>query len=400
MTEGGIGIVVTVGSLDEDSAPLKAIENLVSIHEGEVDHIWIVGPTTTSINDPLVELVPVQGPSGGYFPTQVLAFALYQFRLALAVNSIASETETVYFHIGGTLSPLPVLTASLRPASAVVIVTGSPPDNYTAQHADGLPTRLISKTLGVVEQLTCALSDKIVVLSESMREGLLPRWASTERHVASMNYIKTADLDTPPPTATRDNDIMFVGRFTSEKGVQQLVRVVPELVDAYPDLSVELVGDGPLRSELEAAVEANDVTENVTFTGWLDRERVVDHLKNARILVIPSYSEGLPKVLLEGMVSGTVPVATRVGGIGDVIRDGENGVLVADNSREKLTEALTDVLERDDFQGMSDDARRTIEEEFSFDAARRAYLDILDDASAEDRLASIGDESTASSGLE
>mgnify|MGYP002124720339 CR=1 FL=1 len=311
---------------------------------------------------------------------KVLRHLIYQFRLASAVLSITREVDVVFFHVGGTQSFIPVLATRLSSANSVVIVTGDPPESYRAQNDDTLLTRIVSALLEVVEKSTCVLASEVIVLSETMRQGLVPEWSSTGRHVGNLNYIDINELGLSPAVDSRSTDLIFVGRFTSEKGIQRFVKSLPDLVRRYPDLAVELVGDGPLKDELAAFVAEKGLQDNVEFAGWKGKEEVYKRLKNGRLLVIPSFSEGVPKVLLEGMACGTVPVASDVGGVGDVVRDGQNGILIQDNQKGTLVESVQDALEREDLQKMSDAARETIEENFSFKSAREAYLHILNEA--------------------
>lgn len=124
-------------------------------------------------------------------------------------------------------------------------------------------------------------------------------------------------------------------------GVMQPVKRVPDLVRAaarVPDLELELVGDGPALGRVRAAVAATGSTDRVLFAGY--RPDPLPHLQRADIVVLPSAAEACPMALLQAMACGVPVVASRVGGVPEIIRDGVDGVLVEPGSVDQLTDAL------------------------------------------------------------
>ncbi|HEX6244653.1 MAG TPA: glycosyltransferase, partial [Polyangiales bacterium] len=106
-----------------------------------------------------------------------------------------------------------------------------------------------------------------------------------------------------------------------------------------------LVGDGPLRPELEALIASEGLGEQVHITGWASGERVQQELETSRALVLPSFAEGLPVVLMEALARGRPVISTYVAGIPELVRDGECGWLVPAGSEEALVTALRAVLD-------------------------------------------------------
>ena len=108
------------------------------------------------------------------------------------------------------------------------------------------------------------------------------------------------------------------------------------------DVQILLVGDGPLRVELETAVRQRDQQARIHFAGR--RQDVSSLMKSADCLVLPSRWEGMPNVVLEAMAAGLPVVATDVDGIGDLIETGETGLLVPSQKPQSLAEAIQTVL--------------------------------------------------------
>lgn len=142
-------------------------------------------------------------------------------------------------------------------------------------------------------------------------------------------------------------------------------------------MSVKLIGDGELRDDLEDFVIQEELSEHVSFTGWIDHEEIPDQLNNGRVLLMPSVSEGIPKTLLEAMACGTIPVAATVGGVPDIIDEGENGFLLPDTEPATITEVISYIFDQNDLENISNNARYSIEKEHSYEAAKEQYREIL-----------------------
>lgn len=132
--------------------------------------------------------------------------------------------------------------------------------------------------------------------------------------------------------------LLFVGRVAPVKGLRVLLKGIEKLRDEFPGLRLTLVGDGPDRAEIEAA--AAPLGDHVHFTGYLSQEDVSRAMHACDIFVLPSFAEGVPVVLMEAMASGRPVVATQVAGVGELVQDGENGLLVLPGDVESLVEAI------------------------------------------------------------
>lgn len=124
-------------------------------------------------------------------------------------------------------------------------------------------------------------------------------------------------------------------------GVMQPVKRVPDLVRALarvPGTELELVGDGPERGRIEAAVASSGVHDRVRFAGY--RDDPAPYLRDADVFVMPSAAEACPMALLQAMASRVPVIASRVGGVPEIVRDGRDGLLVPPGSVDDLADAL------------------------------------------------------------
>src|SRR5438094_232785 len=188
----------------------------------------------------------------------------------------------------------------------------------------------------------------------------------------------TAAVALPQPT---HGPVLFVGRLVERKGVAHLIDAVARLGDDRP--SLEIIGDGPERAALEARVNALGIADRVVFRGQVTTEELRRSYARAAVFVLPSVldargdTEGLGVVLLEAMNYGTPVVASRVGGIPDIVEDGVSGLLVPPGDADALAAAVRRL--RDDpalARRLGEAGRRRLQEEFSWDVIVTRWLDL------------------------
>lgn len=138
--------------------------------------------------------------------------------------------------------------------------------------------------------------------------------------------------------------VVYVGRLVPEKGLRELLDAVRTLAPQRPRLQLALIGDGPMRAELEGRLAA-DPSLRVALPGALGPQEVARWMAAADLVTLPSYSEGHPNVLVEALACGRPVVATPVGGIPEVV-DTDCGVLVPARDPAALAAGLADVLDR------------------------------------------------------
>ncbi|MFN2516127.1 MAG: glycosyltransferase [Pyrinomonadaceae bacterium] len=176
--------------------------------------------------------------------------------------------------------------------------------------------------------------------------------------------------------------ILAVGRMSREKGLLDLVSAVGELRRLNPELKFKLVivGDGPERERVERLAAELDISERMVLAGHVDDVRAFYAL--AHVLALPSHSEGSPLVLLEAMAAGVPIVATRVGGVPEMVADGESALLVAPNDARSFAIALARLLRDPQLvRTLSANALKRSRQDFSPEAYARSlselYLELL-----------------------
>lgn len=143
-----------------------------------------------------------------------------------------------------------------------------------------------------------------------------------------------------PPTEPR---FVSIGRLAREKGHDVLLRAVARLHERGRRIELDLIGDGPLRSELEGRVAQLDLSRRVRLHGWRGSREIRDALTQSRALVLPSLSENLPVVLMESLAMHRPVIASAVGAVGELVEPGVSGWLVPPNNPLLLSQVLDEV---------------------------------------------------------
>jgi glycosyltransferase involved in cell wall biosynthesis len=136
-----------------------------------------------------------------------------------------------------------------------------------------------------------------------------------------------------------------VGRLCEQKGQLLLIEAVHRLISEGRKFELVLAGDGELRNDLEVLIARYRLRDFVSITGWLTGERVQEEILSARAMILPSFAEGLPVVLMEAMALHRPVISTYVGGISELVSPGEHGWLVPSGDVVELANAISACLE-------------------------------------------------------
>ena len=187
-----------------------------------------------------------------------------------------------------------------------------------------------------------------VVAISNFSYAQLCRWVDPSQwHKMHVVRCSVNDDFFEPPVTMDDScrTILSIGRFSAEKGHLLLLDAMTRVLAREPKARLVLAGDGELRPLIEQHIRSLGLGRHVTLTGWLDENAVKAQIRNARVLVQPSFSEGLPVVIMEALALGRPVIGTMVGGIPELVRADENGWLVTAGSVDELAGALHKALQ-------------------------------------------------------
>lgn len=202
--------------------------------------------------------------------------------------------------------------------------------------------------------------------------ALSPKWKADLEQTVGLNNCKAllngVSLKRFPaknkPFASRNLDMLFLGRLGALKGTDDLLLAMNRLQQEGIKFNCVMAGDGPLEEYRERIRKAG-LDECVTLAGWLSGAEKLILLEDARLLLLPSYHEGLPMSILEGMAAGEAIISTPIGGIPEAVHDGENGILVQPGDVEGLYRAIsTLLLDREKAEAMGRRSREIVDEKY------------------------------------
>jgi glycosyltransferase involved in cell wall biosynthesis len=175
-----------------------------------------------------------------------------------------------------------------------------------------------------------------------------------------------------------------VGRLCEEKGQLLLIEAAARIVAKGIRLELVLAGDGPLRDEVESLIKKRGLGNVVRITGWISSEEVRNEILAARALVLPSFAEGLPVVLMEAMALRRPVLTTYVAGIPELVRSGENGWLFPAGSLDDLTAAMEECLSMgpEDLHRLGNAGHDRVIQRHAIDTEARKLADLFRAASA------------------
>jgi len=226
-------------------------------------------------------------------------------------------------------------------------------------------------------KLNLRLASLSVVESRNVaREWKIPRHAPI---VIGGVFVDTDFFAKRTEIRARNSEVGFVGRLEDSKGVLELLRAISVLTREGRELSFVIAGSGRLENDIRQFASTH---HNVRFEGLVPDEKIPIILNECKLLVLPSFTEGLPNVLLEAMACGTPVLATSVGAIPDLITDGENGFILPNNSPDTIAENIVRALSHTNLDQVAKNALKTIQSRYTFAAALERYARLLAELSS------------------
>ncbi|MFX0200593.1 MAG: glycosyltransferase family 4 protein [Candidatus Hodarchaeota archaeon] len=236
---------------------------------------------------------------------------------------------------------------------------------------------LRKKIYALFDRFSEKFVDRFLVVSDVLREAMIrDHGIPAEKIIRIYNGIEIDHYLPQEEDGSREGirrefnvgkDTAFIGaigRLVWQKGFEYLIQAIPHILREFAQTKVLIVGEGPLRKELEALGKSMKIEGHLVFSGF--RSDVKEILSAIDILVVPSLLEGFPMITLEAMAMGKPIIASDIDGIREQIIDGESGILIPPKDLNAIGEAIIK-LNRDEklAQNMGWEARKRVEKEFS-----------------------------------
>lgn len=239
--------------------------------------------------------------------------------------------EHVHVHFGTNAAAVARIIRAMGGPSYSMTIHG--PDEFDNPRSAGLALKQADAAF------TVAISDYC--------SAQLRRWAAPDHwpkiHVVRCG-VSSKFLTKHEPIDPSSDTLVCVGRLCSQKGQLLLIDAMTRLREQGFAPKLVLAGDGEMRKALESKIERRGLRKQVHITGWIDETQVREHILAARAMVLPSFAEGLPVVIMEAMALGRPVISTYVAGIPELVRPGETGWLVPAGNVADLADAMRQAL--------------------------------------------------------
>jgi glycosyltransferase involved in cell wall biosynthesis len=267
------------------------------------------------------------------YSNKSLAFHLVYLAEAcqLAIWLKEFKAEHVHVHFGTNPTDVAMLAREL----------GAPPYSFTVHGPDEFDLPL---PLGLAEKIRRAA---FVIAVSSYGRSQLYRWVNHKYwdHIAvvhcglEQDYFSGDDRPDDYPKA-----LVCVGRLCEQKGQLLLIEAARRLRELSVQFELVLAGDGDLRPEIETLISNYGLGDHIRITGWISSDQVKRELRNARGMVLPSFAEGLPVVIMEAFALRRPVITTYIAGIPELVVPGQNGLLIPAGSVDELVNAMAHML--------------------------------------------------------
>jgi glycosyltransferase involved in cell wall biosynthesis len=304
-----------------------------------------------------------------------------QAKIAFNLARHSGDFDVVFVHSGQHWLIVPILIAKMMRKKLIIIHMGG--DKLLEEQVNARLSRLGRSVISIgflsLQNLTYSVADLIVCESQRVANLQVLLWHRSKTLVAKGGYIDTERFQVHVPIEQRTNIIAFVGAFKPVKGVSSFLKSVPLVLKSGYDAQFIIAGEGPLQSSLEyeRRMLPSEVGDRLKILGWIDHESLPTFLNHVKLLVLPSFSEGVPVVIQEAMACGTAVLSTAVGGVPDLIEEGVTGFITRGNDPKTLAGNMVRVLKHSDLGSVTRRARELIEREYSRNALTQKYANIL-----------------------
>lgn len=306
-------------------------------------------------------------------PLELMGFRLNPFP-AIKLISIVRKLKTDILHLHGTRAAFFGIPA--RKASQVKSIYTVHVLSYLKLHSSIGLSRLPYMW---AEKLCCSVHDRVIAISQFYRSELLTHGiCSKDKLITITNGVYHQGLLRIDKVEARkklglDAQKPWVGvaaRLVPQKGIEYLIEAAEILKNRGLNFGVAIAGDGELRKKLEAMVNARKLNDVVVFCGY--HSNISDFYSALDVFVLPSLWEGLPLTLLEAMAMGLVCVATDIGGVREVIKHGQTGLLVPARDPKAIADSVQSIIsEPEKFKHISEAAKEEVKKYSWADSAKK-----------------------------
>ena len=359
--------------------PYKFLSEIIKILMPITGQITIIGGNTPRIVIPNgnVEIHDIQ--MGVHYLKEVkpwpyslllwmYKYILIQKRTCDALIKAHNSGDIVLFYMAYPHFLLPLIISKILGKKTIEIITRSKPKTA------------IPKILSLQDPILYNLLGGISPESESIITNLkLEKYQNKIKPIGA-RYIDTSRYKILKPLNERKQLVGYVGRLNRDKGAINFVQAINLIASENSNVEYVIIGTGELYGDILEECSKIKATFNIPIDvmGFIPEEDLPKYLNELKLLILPTrHAEGVPTIILESMACGTPVLSSNVGGIPDVIVNEANGFYLNSDSPQDIANSVIKILSQSNLSDISNNARKVIEEKFSFKDAVKRYEKII-----------------------
>ncbi len=286
----------------------------------------------------------------------------------MITRNIPDDVDVALFFLSQSLL-LPMLKLKFSNKKVCLILGSS--DYRVSKSKGGL-----NSFLPLLEKLAFKISDYIFIYSNNLKKEFKVQNYENKIKIMHRHFLDFEIFNYFKPYSDRDKIVGYIGRFSNEKGIINFIESMPEILENDPEIKFSIIGDGVLRSQVMFLLEELGLDQKVEMIPRVEFEEVPKYLNEMRLVVLPSYTEGLPNVVIEAMACGTPVLANPVGSVPDIISDKETGFILENNSPQSIAEGVINSLNYRKIDEIIKNSQKYVKDNFSFQNVLGEYENI------------------------
>ena len=356
-----------------DLAGEAILGNYIDLLEPLANEIYVITGEFSDRPNKKIHITRVTAEIGKREPmlVKIPRFLVTQLKYCYHLFKVSPNVDVVIFQIGTRLYLLPLLLAKLLRKKVLIVATGRQSKSAKVEFGKtlgGLGGLIFPSIFRIIEDINFSLANQITALSKSGINTIDLNRYEKKVTISGAQYINNDIYQIKKGMRDRKDLVGYIGNLGPRKGVPNFIEAIPLVLRERGDVEFLIGGSGILFDKIKEELEKQDLGPKVKLVGWILQEQLPDQLNELKVLVLPSYMEGLPAIIQQAMACGAIALATPVGGIPDLIRDGETGFILQNNSPECIAETVVKALEHPGLEEIVRKARLVIEEEYTYQA--------------------------------
>lgn len=295
-------------------------------------------------------------------------YVIIQFEISYNMIKSKKVNNWIFFFESNVFL-LPLIISKIFYKNTTILLGAS------LKHTGSANKNFLVRFSTIPEQISFKLADNIILYSPNLVKYWELEKYNEKIIIAHRHFLDFEKFKITKKFNQRDNMVGFIGRLSEEKGIKNFLEAI-KITKTENNLKFLIGGEGNYKDEMKKFLDENKL-KNVYYVGWISHDDLPKYLNDLKLLVIPSYTEGLPNIMIESMACGTPVLANPVGSVTDVITDEVDSFLLKNNSPEKIAVGILKSIYHQNLINVSFNANKVIKRYFTKEKVINKWAEML-----------------------